>query len=156
MPDTLISMTKGTPIMIFTRGLAAGAMIAGLALGLPTPASAADPLNGHYSEVETTPDGRALSSDWYITPCGDSCASIADAPAKKPWGQANLVGGQWVLDNSGGVDCEDGGDIPNAIKVHYSWDPNTLAGSVQITNTVQACGHPPGYQETNNVQLAPV
>jgi hypothetical protein len=30
-----------------------------------------------------------------------------------------------------------------------------LAGTVLITNNVQACGNPAGYQETNQLQLAP-
>jgi hypothetical protein len=134
--------------MTFTRSLAAGAMFAGLALVLTAPISAADPLNGHYIETETYPDGHQVHSDWYITPCGDGCASIADL------GQANLVNGQWTLDGTGGVSCEEGGDVPHAIGFHYSWDPNTLAGNVGITNNVQACGNPKGYTETNNLQLA--
>jgi len=135
-------------IITITRGLAAGAMFAGLALGLAVPASAADPLNGHYIETETYPDGHQADRDWYITPCGDGCASIAD------FGQANLVHGKWTLDGSGGVSCEEGGDVPNAIAVHYSWDPDTLAGTVVITNNVQACRNPAGYHETNKMQLA--
>jgi hypothetical protein len=132
-----------------THGLAAGAMFAGLALGLTAPAAAADPLNGHYIETETYPDGHQVHSDWNFTPCGDGCASIADL------GQANLVKGQWQLDGSGGVTCEQGGDTPNAIGYHYSWDPDTLAGTVKITNNEAVCGNPKGYQETNQLQLAP-
>ena len=134
--------------MTITRGFAAGAMLAGLALGLTAPVAAADPLNGHYIETETYPDGHQVHSDWYITPCGDGCASIRDL------GQANLVDGQWTLDGSGGVTCEQGGDTPNAIGYHYSWDPNSLAGTVKITNNEQVCGNPKGYQESNKLQLA--
>jgi hypothetical protein len=132
-----------------THGLAAGAMLAGLALGLTAPAAAADPLNGHYIETETYPDSHQVHDDWNITPCGDGCVSIADL------GQANLVNGQWQLDGSGGVTCEQGGDTPNAIGYHYSWDPDTLAGTVKITNNEAVCGNPKGYQETNQLQLAP-
>ena len=70
-------------------------------------------------------------------------------------GQANQVNGQWTLDGHGGVSCEQGGDIPRAIHFHYTWDPNSLAGNVQITNNVDACGNPAGYTETNQLQLAP-
>lgn len=139
--------------MTFTRSLAAGAMFAGLALVLTAPISTADPLNGHYIEAETLPDGHTTNTDWYFTPCGDGCASVANTPAGQSFGQANLINGQWTLDHSGGVDCEEGGDVPNAIHVHYSWDPNSLAGTVKITNNVQACGNPSGYQETNQTQL---
>ena len=134
--------------MTITRGLAAGAMLAGLALGLAAPVSA-DPLNGHYIETETYPDGHQINSDWYFTPCGDGCSDIGHL------GQAHLVNGRWTLDGHGGVSCEQGGDIPKAIHYVYSWDPNSLAGTVQITNNVDACGNPQGYQETNQLQLAP-
>ena len=44
--------------MTITRSLAAGAMFAGLALVVTAPMSTADPLNGHYIETETYPDGH--------------------------------------------------------------------------------------------------
>jgi hypothetical protein len=135
-------------MMTITRGLAAGAMFAGLALGLAAPVFA-DPLNGHYIETETYPDGHQINSDWYFTPCGDGCADIGHL------GQAHLVNGQWTLDGHGGVSCEQGGDIPKAIHYVYTWDPNSLDGTVQITNNVDACGNQAGYQETNQLHLAP-
>jgi hypothetical protein len=141
--------------MGIARGSAAFAMFAGLALALATaPSSAADPLNGHYTETETYPDGHSVNTEWYFTPCGDGCASVAATPNGKPFGQANLANGQWTMQFTGGVDCEEGGDVPHAIKLDYTWDANTLAGNVQITNNIQACGNPPGYQETNQVKLA--
>ncbi|MGA8328540.1 MAG: hypothetical protein WB777_04535 [Mycobacterium sp.] len=134
--------------MTITRGLAAGAMFAGLALGLAAPVCA-DPLNGHYIETETYPDGHQINSDWYFAPCGDGCADIGHL------GEAHLVNGQWTLDGHGGVSCEQGGDIPKAIHYVYTWDPNSLDGTVQITNNVDACGNKAGYQETNQLHLAP-
>jgi hypothetical protein len=148
VPDVLISFTKGNRIMTFTRGLAAGAVFAGLALVLTAPAAIADPLNGHYIETETFPDGHQAHSDWQISPCGDGCASVNDL------GQAHLVNGQWVLDARGGVSCEQGGDVKDAVSLHYTWDPNSLQGTTQITNNVPACGNPQGYQESNPMQLA--
>ena len=71
--------------MTITRGFAAGAMLAGLALVVMAPVSTADPLNGHYIETETYPDGHQVHTDWFVTPCGDGCASI------KELGQANLA-----------------------------------------------------------------
>jgi hypothetical protein len=134
--------------MTITRGLAAGAMFAGLACGLAAPVSA-DPMNGHYIETETYPDGHQVNSDWYFTPCGDTCSDIGHL------GQAHLVDGQWKLDGHGGVSCEQGGDTPKAIHYVYSWDPNSLDGTVLITNNVDACGNKAGYQETNQLHLAP-
>jgi hypothetical protein len=135
--------------MTITRGIAAGAMFAGLALVLTAPVSSADPLNGHYIETETYPDGHQVHDDWFITPDGDGSVHI------NKLGEAHLVDNQWVLDGRGGVSCEQGGDIHDAIGFHYSWDPNTLDGTVQITNNVAACGNPQGYQETNKLHLAP-
>lgn len=135
--------------MKVTRGLAAGAMFAGLALVL-APVSSADPLEGHYIETETYPDGHQIHDDWFITPCGDACATIRDL------GDAHLVNGQWTLDGKGGVSCESGGDVHDAIGFHYTWDPNTLDGNVQITNKVDACGNKAGYQENNQLHLQQV
>ena len=134
--------------MTITRGLAAGALFAGLALVLTAPVSSADALEGHYTETETYPDGHDIHDDWFINSCGDGCAHI------KGLGDAHLVDGQWTLDGKGGVSCEQGGDVHDAIGFHYSWDPNTLDGNVQITNNVAACGNPQGYQETNKLHLA--
>jgi hypothetical protein len=139
--------------MGIARGFAAIAMFAGLAVSMAVPASAANTLSGHYTETETYPDGHSVNTDWYFTPNPDGSAAVAGSPTAQPWGQAQIVNGQWTVDGSGGVDCEQGGDVPHAIHFHYTWDPNTLAGQVQITNNIQACGNPPGYQETNQMQL---
>ena len=134
--------------MRMTRGLAAGAMFAGLALVLTAPVSSADPLNGHYIETETYPTVTRS------TTTGTSSPAVTGAPSIKELGQANLVNGQWTLDGKGGVSCEQGGDVHDAINFHYTWDPNTLDGNVQITNNVDACGNPAGYQENNKLHLA--
>ena len=135
-------------MITITRGFATGALFAGLAMVFTAPVSSADSLDGHYIETETYPDGHSIHDDWYITSCGDGCASI------KHLGDAHLVDGQWTLDGKGGVSCEEGGDVRDAIAFHYTWDPNSLDGNVQITNNVAACGNPQGYQENNNLHLA--
>jgi hypothetical protein len=141
--------------MTVTRGIAAAAMLAGLAAGTATTAWAAPTISGHYIETDTSPStGQSTTNDWYFTPCGDGCASAALTPGGKPEGQARLVNGQWNLDTSGeSVTCRDGTVVPNASSSHYSWDPNTLAGTVQITYTVPTvCGHP-ATTGTVNMQL---
>ncbi|WIM88358.1 hypothetical protein PT015_02275 [Candidatus Mycobacterium wuenschmannii] len=136
--------------MTITRGAAAGALLAGLALVFTAPTSSADPFEGHYIETETYPDGHQdPPSDWYVSSCGDGCASIQHL------GQAKLANGQWTLDGKGGVSCEQGGDTPDAIGFHYAWDAHTLDGTVEITNKVDACGNAAGYRETNKIHLAP-
>ena len=46
--------------MTTTRGFAGSALLAGLALVLTAPVSLADPLDGHYIETETYPDGHSI------------------------------------------------------------------------------------------------
>jgi hypothetical protein len=144
--------------MFIGRGFAATAIFAGLALGLAPPASAAPVMSGHYIRTETDPQtGQSETDDWYATPCGDGCASLAPTPDGPPISQARLVNGQWTLESAvHALICPDGTGVPNAVSAHYTWDPNTLAGTVQVTYNVPACGNPAGYQTTNDVQITQV
>jgi hypothetical protein len=109
-------------------------------------------MSGHYIVTETAGD-RSTTDQWYFAPCGDGCASVAHHAAKD-FGQAHLVGGQWVLDVTGETAmCPDGTQVPNALSAHYTWDPRTLAGTVQHTADAPQCGDPAGYQTTINIQL---
>ena len=73
---------------------------------------------------------------------------------QKAFGQAKFVGGQWTLDVTDETAmCPDGSQVPNALSAHYSWDPNSLAGTVQTTADVSECGEPAGRQVTDKVQL---
>jgi hypothetical protein len=139
--------------MAIVRGIAATAMFTGLALGLAAPATAANQMSGHYIETETQPSGEPSTYDWYFAPCGDGCASVTGGHGGQI-GQAQLVNGQWTLDVTGAtLDCSDGTSTPNALNYHYTWDPDSLAGTVQITQTLPSCGYPVGKQFTSNVQL---
>jgi hypothetical protein len=138
-----------------TRGIAVAAAFAGLAVGAAGPAWADQTMSGHYIRTETNPQtGDSLTDDWYATPCGGGCALIAirlDASAPS---RARLVHGQWTLDSAvHTLGCPDSTVVPNAVSAHYMWDPNTLAGTVQLTYKVPACGNPAGYTQTNDVQL---
>jgi hypothetical protein len=112
-------------------------------------------MNGHYTYTETDAAGRASNSDWYVTPCGDGCVAVALTPGG-PTKQAHLVNGQWALDSSDNLECEDGTSVPNATTAHFTWDPNTLAGTVVSTDTLPVCGEQPGHQETNTMKLVQV
>jgi hypothetical protein len=139
--------------MAIARAVAVTAMLAGVALGLAAPVTAADQMSGHYIETETDPaDGHTDTYDWYFTPCGAGCASITGARGGQ-FGQAQLVNGQWTFDTSADDDCTDGTRTPNALSIHYAWDPNTLAGTVLATRTVPVCGYSAGSQYSLNVQL---
>lgn len=148
-------------MMTITRGFAATAMLAGLALGLAAPATAQYQMNGHYVETQSDPstgqplvvNGQPITNDWYFTPCGDGCASVSGAQGGQPVGQAQLVNGQWTLNTTDNADCPDGTSVPGAYGGHRAWDPNTLAGTVQVTVNTPACGSQAGVNWTNNIQL---
>jgi hypothetical protein len=143
--------------MTITRGFAAAAMLAGLAVGTASAAWAETTMSGHYIRTETNPQtGQSENDDWYATPCGDGCVSLASAPGGPVISRARLVNGQWVLDSAvHTLNCPDGTVVPDAVSAHYMWDPNSLAGTVQVTYNVPACGNPAGYQSTNFVQISP-
>jgi len=139
--------------MNVTRSFAVAATFAAVAVGVATPASAVPELSGHYIETETAANGRSATDDWYFAPCGDGCASVA-RKGVKAFGQAHLVGGQWILDVTGeAAMCPDNTQVPNALSAHYTWDPSTLAGTVQTTADAPECGDAAGYQVTDNIQL---
>jgi hypothetical protein len=142
--------------MTLTRAIAAAAMLAALAVGTANAARAQTTLSGHYIRTETDPQtGQSVIDHWYATPCGDGCATLASTPGGPAVSQARLVDGQWTLDSAvHQLICPDGTLVPNAVSAHYTLDPNTLAGTVQLTYQVAACGVPAGYQVTNNVQLS--
>jgi hypothetical protein len=159
--------------MAVARCVTATAFLAGLGLGLAAPAGAWGPAgpapfpadfqtNAHYISTQINPktgqpftvEGHPVTNDWYFSPCGDGCASAAHTPGGPPVGQANLVNGQWVLDSSDAAECTDGTTVPDAITAHRTWDPNTLAGTVQTTSKEGACGVPSGATHTANIQLA--
>ncbi|MBV8965071.1 MAG: hypothetical protein JO191_02730 [Mycobacteriaceae bacterium] len=139
--------------MAIAQGLSAAAICAGLAIGLAAPASAAPTMNGHYIATATNSAGQSGTDDWYFTPCGDGCASAANSPGGQPFGQARLVNGQWAIDFVSGALCADRSIVPNAQSNHYTWDPNTLAGTQEFTYNVPACGSATGYKQTNSVQF---
>ena len=140
--------------MAVTRGFAASVIFAGVAVGLAAPATATPTMSGHYIRTETEPQtGQSVTDDWYATPCGDGCASLANTPGGPALSQAWLVIGQWTMDTVDDTLCSDNSRVPDAIAAHYAWDPNTLAGTIQNTDNVSACGDPVGFKWTNTLQL---
>jgi hypothetical protein len=137
--------------MAVRRAIAATATFAGLAIGAASTAWAAPTMSGHYIETTTNADGLTATNDWYITPCGDGCASVVSGRA--PLGRARLMNGQWTMDGVATQDCPDGTRVPNALSNHYVWDPNTLAGTIGQTQNVPACGTPAGTKGTSSMQL---
>ena len=159
--------------MIITRALASAAILTGLAAGTActsphreagsaapetSPAAAnttppagqpaaapgqpATTMHGHFLATYTK-NGKSTSVDWYFTPCGDGCASVAIGhPATSPPLEARLVNGQWTMDNKNDSGrCPDGSFTSAGIFAsHITWDPRTLTGKVQQTLTQPGCG----------------
>jgi hypothetical protein len=139
--------------MTVPRSFAVAAAFAAVAVEAAIPASAAPEMSGHYVETETAASDRSTTDNWYFGACGEGCASVARKGAKA-FGRAQLVGGQWILDvKAETAVCQDGTQVPGALSAHYTWDPSTLAGTVQTTADAPECGDPAGYQATDNIQL---
>jgi hypothetical protein len=121
----------------------------------PAFTSATPTMSGHYLKTSTEPSSgkSTAAADWYFTPCGDGCASLALTPGGQPYAQARLVNGQWAMDMKSDAFCADASTVPLANAAHYTWDPNTLAGTARDTQLLPACGYPAGYQYTNTIQL---
>jgi hypothetical protein len=137
--------------MTIRRGIAAAAMLAGLAVGTASTAWAAPTMSGHYIWTTTNPQGKSSHGDFYFTPCGDGCASVASTPGGPSVGQARLVNGQWTMDGTWPYRCADG--TPTSQPYHDVWDQNTLAGTETITPSGPACGAPAGQQQITTLQL---
>jgi hypothetical protein len=135
--------------MTITRGIAAAAMFAGLAVGTASTAWAETTMSGHYIVTNSWPGGT-VTEDWYFTSCGDGCASVN---VKGGTFQAHVVNGQWTMDSRSNSQCLAGQVIPNNENAHYTWDPNTLTGTVTSTNIAPVCGVPAGVSQTNPLQL---
>ena len=137
--------------MDITRAIAAFATLAaGTAGATAAPASGAPVMIGDYVLTETNPAGQKFVTDWNVNPCGDGCADIKAGVGTS---RAQLVDGQWVLDMFDNIRCSDGFRVSYAANAHLTWDPNTLAGTDQQVYMQAACGRPPGYTQTNQIQL---
>lgn len=64
--------------MTFIRGLAAGVLLAGAAVGLASPASA-DPTAGEYTATIIDPGATQEKGPWRwsLLPCGQDCVHLA-------------------------------------------------------------------------------
>ena len=139
--------------MDIERAIAATATFAAVAAGAAAaPASAAPTMSGDYTLTETNPAGQTTVTDWNVNPCGDGCI---DVKAGVGTSRAQLVNGQWVIDMFDDVRCPDGTRVAYAANAHITWDPNSLAGTDQQVYVQEACGEPPGYTRTNQIQLKP-
>jgi hypothetical protein len=113
-------------------------------------------MNGHYVMTVTSDSGETTTSDWYFTPCGDGCASVAVTPGGSAFGQAQFRDGQWTLVWHSDVVCPGGTHIPGALSSYDTWDPDTLAGTdLAATTLKQTCGNDARLHATQRMQLTP-
>src|SRR6185437_984140 len=107
-------------------------------------------MSGGYTETSTSPTGKTVSTDWTVSSCGEGCLWVKAGAGS---GQARLVDGLWVMDTMNSLSCPDGSNVMYAAQSHISWDPTSLEGTSQISYMVPACGHPAGFQQTNQIKL---
>lgn len=62
-----------------------------------------------------------------------------------------MVNGQWTLDTTSNAGCSDGTTAYQVLNSHYTWDPDSLAGTVQVTFRTPACGNPAGTTSTDSI-----
>jgi len=127
--------------MAVPRGIVSVAVLAGwLAVGSAATAWADPTMSGHYISTVTSESGETTTSDWYFTPCGDGCASVANTSGGPAFAQARLLNGQWTLVWHSGAFCPEGSRVPGAYSSYATWDPNTLAGKDASGITRPICG----------------
>jgi hypothetical protein len=113
--------------MIIARALAisvASAAVAGVAVGLASPAQAAPDVTGTYSLVPTNNPQSALPQTWTITSCGADCVHVVSSQPGE--GELHLAKGLWTGSQSlkHGALCSDG-----------SWMAGTVATTVDAAFT---------------------
>jgi hypothetical protein len=131
--------------MAFTRVAAIAVAVAGAAIGLASPASAQDRLDGAYTFVN-----GPTTNTWSITTfcnaeitCGGTVSTSTGLVAKI----SRVTGGPWTVerhDVPNGWTCPDGSSGPADLM--YSFDAATLVGALSSVSKPGVCGNPnPGY-----------
>lgn len=141
--------------MTFSRRIVFVAVCAGwLAAGSAAIASADPTMSGHYVSTVTSASGETTTSDWYFTPCGAGCASVANTPGGPGFGEARLFNGQWTLAWHSDAFCPSGTSVPGAYASYATWDPNTLSGKNESGITRPVCGSDKGLPRvTQHLEL---
>jgi hypothetical protein len=102
-------------MMMITRGLAVGIVLAGAAVGLAGPASA-QLSEGSYTWTVTGGAMTGVHSQWVLTPCGETCMTVRFSNGEttdfhlqgNTWTGTNSAGCTWTTDNNslaGRDDC---------------------------------------------------
>ena len=127
--------------MIVARGIFTVAVLVGwLAIGSAGTALAAPSMSGHYISTVTSESGETTTSDWYFSPCGEGCASVANTPGGPAFGNARMFNGQWTLVWHSDAFCPGGSRVPGVYVSYATWDPNTLEGKDDSGIDTPICG----------------
>jgi len=138
------------------RAVAAfNAVLAAVALGLASPASADDRLDGDYRFIN-----GPVTNTWNITTqcnaevtCGGTISSSTGLLEQI----LRVAGGPWTIERTdvpNGRVCPDGSTGPADLM--YSFDPATLVGAVSFRSKPGVCGDPDWTSGQNPISLVKV
>jgi hypothetical protein len=140
--------------MAITRAMVLTVAVTSTAIGLASPASADDRLDGDYTLV----DG-ATPTTWSITTqCNAERTCGGMVSTSRGWVGAisRVAGGPWTAerhDVSTGWTCPDGSTGPADLL--YSFDPASLAGTLSYTSKPGVCNDPNSQQGQQPISLQP-
>lgn len=141
--------------MAFTHAMAAAVAVTCTAIGLASPAWADGQLDGDYTFV----DGPTTMTWNITTQCNAARTCGGMISTSRGWvGAINRVtGGPWTAERNNvpnGWTCPDGTTGPADLL--YSFDPESLAGTVTSTSKPGACNDPNAQQGQQPVSLQSV
>ena len=129
----------------------ASALLMAIASAVVSPPANAGMILGNYNVLTNRYD--LASWVWFVTPClpekSPDCVNVSAAPRRKFYAyydaQARLADGQYsfTTDVPDGLRCF-GQNLPT--RDTYSWDQNTLAGTIESHYDVGCFNGPPGHQ----------
>jgi hypothetical protein len=134
------------------RAMAVAVAVTGTAVGLASPAWADEQLDGDYTFVN-----GATTTTWSITTqCSAERTCGGTVSTSTGWVGAisRLAGGPWTAerrDVSNGWTCADGNTGPADLL--YSFDAESLAGTVTATSNPGVCNDPNSAQAQQPISL---
>lgn len=140
--------------MTITRAMAVAVAVTCTAVGLASPAGADVQLDGNYTFV----NGDTTNTWSITTQCNAEGTCGGTVSTSTGWVGAikRVSGGPWTAerrDVSTGWTCPDGSTGPADLS--YSFDPATLAGTVNSTSKPGTCNDPNPLQGQQPVSLQP-
>ena len=140
--------------MAFTHVIAAAVAVTCTAIGLASPAWADAQLDGDYTFV----DGPTTMTWSITTQCNAERTCGGTISTSRGWVGAihRVAGGPWTAERRGvpnGWTCPDGSTGPADLS--YSFDPESLAGTVILVSKPGVCNDPNSQQGQQPVSLQP-